>query len=721
MKSIFTRCSIIAATFFAFSVCSNAQVSYPLPAGSSNNGFAGIPAFGSVFIGSNAGASNTGTGNTFVGSQAGRNNTKNGGTFVGDGAGLQNKGNYNTGFGGGALQSSLGEYNVGIGTYALAQSQVGSYNVGLGSATLNVNNGGNGNVALGYQALLQNFTGNYNIGTGYQSGFLNTTGNGNIFTGYQAGYNNNSGSGNIFIGGSAGYSNKDAWDNIFIGRLAGYKSTGGSNIFTGYNSGLENTTGTGNVFSGWQAGNKNVTGSNNTYIGISANGAPNISNATAIGAEALVTSSNAIQLGDVNVTKVYAGVGDNATLFAGKIGVGTQTPEQKLHIYKGSLSISTPLQSNDGIVFKNTNGTAGIYGDWGIQYWGEQGKLAGLNFWKPWGNTAGVNGNYMLFLQDDGKVGIGTAPSNKLHVLGESGLRISHGAYGVNGFVFAQNAAGDLNITYNNATAVQTNIMTLQYGGNVGIGVLSPTYQLQLSTNSAAKPGSALWTIVSDRRLKTNISEFKDGLDVLKKINPIWFNYTGEADTPKDKKFVGIIAQEMQEVAPYTVGKFEHKDKKGNKTEYLDYDGNAVTYILINSIKEQQKMIEQLQAALQKLGVTLDETKTNNVSDTVRTNELKKETNESSELALPKEFGVESYPNPFNPTTTIKVALPASTKLTVGVYDITGRVVRTIANEQKSAGYYMYEFNGSALSSGTYFIRVQTDAKMEMKKIMLVK
>jgi 3-deoxy-D-arabino-heptulosonate 7-phosphate (DAHP) synthase len=52
---------------------------------------------------------------------------------------------------------------------------------------------------------------------------------------------------------------------------------------------------------------------------------------------------------------------------------------------------------------------------------------------------------------------------------------------------------------------------------------------------------------------------------------------------------VGIIAQEMKEIAPYTIGSF--KDEETN-IDYLNYDANAVTYILINAVQEQQLIID---------------------------------------------------------------------------------------------------------------------------------
>jgi len=134
----------------------------------------------------------------------------------------------------------------------------------------------------------------------------------------------------------------------------------------------------------------------------------------------------------------------------------------------------------------------------------------------------------------------------------------------------------------------------LKSNGNVGLGVATPAYQLELSANSAAKPGSNTWTISSDKRLKKDIKPFDDGLDVIKQINPVRFHYNGKAGMPANEEFVGIIAQDIQKIAPYMVGEWQYRGKDGNAETYLSYDGNAMTYILINAIKEQQAQIEQL-------------------------------------------------------------------------------------------------------------------------------
>jgi hypothetical protein len=127
----------------------------------------------------------------------------------------------------------------------------------------------------------------------------------------------------------------------------------------------------------------------------------------------------------------------------------------------------------------------------------------------------------------------------------------------------------------------------------VGIG-MSPSYQLQLSTNGAAKPSSSSWTVASDARLKTDVREFKEGLDLLDRINPVWFTYNGTAGMPRETA-VGTIAQELQKEAPYMVSTWEHTDDKGQQTEYLGVDYGAMDFVIINAIKELKERVEALE------------------------------------------------------------------------------------------------------------------------------
>ena len=80
-----------------------------------------------------------------------------------------------------------------------------------------------------------------------------------------------------------------------------------------------------------------------------------------------------------------------------------------------------------------------------------------------------------------------------------------------------------------------------------------------------------------------------------------------------------------------------------------------------------------------------------------------------------------NYPNPFNPATKIKFDLPKNSYVKINVFDVTGRMINEIVNQNLSAGSYETEFNGSNLSSGIYYYRIEAGDFVETKKMILVK
>jgi hypothetical protein len=81
----------------------------------------------------------------------------------------------------------------------------------------------------------------------------------------------------------------------------------------------------------------------------------------------------------------------------------------------------------------------------------------------------------------------------------------------------------------------------------------------------------------------------------------------------------------------------------------------------------------------------------------------------------------DNYPNPFNPTTKIKYQLPELSKVKLTVYDVLGREVKILVNEEKPAGNYEVEFDGTNLPSGIYFYRIETSKFSDTKKFVLLK
>ncbi len=81
----------------------------------------------------------------------------------------------------------------------------------------------------------------------------------------------------------------------------------------------------------------------------------------------------------------------------------------------------------------------------------------------------------------------------------------------------------------------------------------------------------------------------------------------------------------------------------------------------------------------------------------------------------------QNYPNPFNPSTVINYELPASSHVTLKIYDVLGRVIATLVNGQEPAGSHSVTMNGSGLPSGVYFYHMQAGTYSATKKLLLLK
>jgi hypothetical protein len=235
---------------------------------------------------------NVGIENTFLGQNAG-NLTMVGQLNTGIGFNTlfsNSSGNNNTAIGTNALGANTeGCCNAAIGTNALLQNTTGSSNTAFGDGALYSNTTGFDDMALGRWALISNTNGYLNVAIGNQALQDNITGIVNLAIGPQALLHNTTGDHNLAIGNGALLNNNDTF-NTAIGWTA-----------------LFNSTGRGNTAVGFQALRANTSGSFNTAIGMSAGfigSLGNVTNATAIGANAVVDASNKIRLGDANITVI---------------------------------------------------------------------------------------------------------------------------------------------------------------------------------------------------------------------------------------------------------------------------------------------------------------------------------------------------------------------------------------------------------------------------------
>jgi hypothetical protein len=189
------------------------------------------------------------------------------------------------------------------------------------------------------------------------------------------------------------------------------------------------------------------------------------------------------------------------------------------------------------------------------------------------------------------------------------------------------------------------------YGSNYGTGILgtdasnAQTYipgsyagyfigKIRTTNDSPEKPTTGGFTGYSDSRLKKDISPFKDGLEVLRKVNPITYKFNGIGDLPTTKMNIGVIAQDIQKVAPYCVSTgnlvINHSDAQNFSADIitslsadssgpardvvkaLTYNYDGLVYVLINSVKEIDSTVTDLQKRLNQSGMRTTQNNGNN-------------------------------------------------------------------------------------------------------------
>jgi hypothetical protein len=339
----------------------------------------------------------------------------------------------------------------------------------------------------------------------------------------------------------------------------------------------------------------------------SATGATSIGSSTnASGQSSLAMGSSTIASG---ANSIAMGVGSEATNI-GSIAIGNDcnaSGESALaigsnNIATGGSSVAMGNSSEAQGSIATASGRSIIAGSYCSFVVGSFNDPFGLDLPGIWeqsdpifvvgnGQSNASRNNAMVVLKN-GRTGIGTnGPVTKLQVNGGIDASLaSNSGYFVVGDVGSTNLVFDNNEIMARNNGATTTLFLQNSGGAFEVG------------GSAAKPGGGSWSATSDARLKQNIRPYSDGLQQLLKINPVYYQYNKLSGYDTEKQYIGVLAQEMKEVAPYMVATF-----KKNDIEYYNVDNTAMTYMMINSIKEQQKQIAAQQKQIEELKTLVQE------------------------------------------------------------------------------------------------------------------
>ena len=304
------------------------------------------------------------------------------------------------------------------------------------------------------------------------------------------------------------------------------------------------------------------------------------------------------------------------------VGIGTITPEAKLHVVGDARIETLPAGANtDNIVTADADGNlreravADVVTD-GLNNGANTGDnhLGDFNQTLTGNRTVNLNDNRISFVGDDygpnaDQINITRSYLNINSIegpgLGSSTIYSVAGGLALDGQGYANQAVAGA------SGATSTPSLFVESGTDrVGIGTITPSERLHVVGNILA---SGTITPNSDARLKKNVSILENGLDKVMALNPVEYDKKSTIDGDFDKNSVyeyGFLAQEVQEIMPKIVK--EANDEHG--TLSLNY--NAIIPVLTKAIQEQQAEIEAL--------------KTQNATLTAQTTELE---NLKSEIA----------------------------------------------------------------------------------------
>ncbi|MFK5983762.1 MAG: tail fiber domain-containing protein [Flavobacteriaceae bacterium] len=583
----------------------------------------------SVFLGVNSGAADNGGNNQNVGigfnslrsNTSGKKNTANGYQSLYS----NNSGNENTAIGYQSMYyNSQGRENTSLGFRSLYQNTSGYSNIAIGYRSIFSNNSGYNNSALGFEVLFSNTNGHDNSAFGLKSLnhnttghsnntngnytlFRNTTGNSNIAIGFNAGYNNQTGSHNVYLGEASGYNNITGSGSVFLGQASGYNEHGSNKLYIeNSNANSDNALIYGEfdnnmlringelqvsnpTFNGYRF--PTIDGTNNQVLVTNGNGTLNWSNLTNGDITSVIAGNGLIGGGNIGDLTLNISATNGLTETVDNIKLGgslTENTTINFGLYDTYFNLSNTgdftIQDNGINIFQvDDNGNTTLGNDM---------------FWK---NTS-VNGTILASLTHSSNDGVfeifqGGSVANRFHGNGDSYINGGNLGIGIVTPAYKLDIRGSKNSDYiaqiyNTSIDPDTDGLKIRLG-SISAPVATNNYIAFYDGNdiirgTIAGNGSGItFNTISDKRLKTNIRDITNSLDLILQIQPRKYEFISK---PGIEEY-GFIAQELQQFYPQSVSGTQDSNPETNPM-MVDY--SKLTPLLTAGIKELKKEVDFL-------------------------------------------------------------------------------------------------------------------------------
>lgn len=312
----------------------------------------------------------------------------------------------------------------------------------------------------------------------------------------------------------------------------------------------------------------------------------------------------------------------------------------------------------------------------------------------------------------------------------------------------------------NNTSAIFNNLSSVIINGISAPINQDPSISYKFYVNGYTGNLDGAWHTGSDSILKKDIQPFEDGLNVIRQIKPVSFLYNGLAGLSSNKRNISIIAQDIIQVAPYTIDTSSVKlhDEDSLRTDILTYNSGPLLYASINAIKQldstindnanitdslenivlsMQSLISNLQSQVSSyetrfnyLDSILNEcckhdngNHGNGNNGNAKSTEVNSVINITPDNSISKKETVleQNVPNPFTVKTTFNYTIGTKGNVELEIMTYSGQYVTTLVNTNQEEGSYSIDWNTSNIAPGIYFYTLRVDGVEWVKKAIRIK